>query len=118
MSSPNIIPGHMILTNDPETPAFIPNAGLTDQEDRDYFKGTAEQKQFIIDDLNAQIAPWPTYEPTLDEMGLGPKDDYGYVAPVDEPPFFLIGPIASIFEPGRWRISWASGIIRARRPNL
>jgi hypothetical protein len=69
--------------NDPETPAFIPNAGLTDQEDRDYFKSTPEKKQAIIDDLNAQIAPWPTYEPTLDEMGLGPKDDYGYVAPVE-----------------------------------
>ncbi|MBT5896574.1 MAG: hypothetical protein HOH61_11785, partial [Rhodospirillaceae bacterium] len=69
--------------NDPDTPAFIPNAGLTDQEDRDYFKGTPEQKQAIIEDLNAQIAPWPTYEPTLDEMGLGPKDDYGYVAPVE-----------------------------------
>ncbi|MBT4491189.1 MAG: hypothetical protein HOK30_14125 [Rhodospirillaceae bacterium] len=70
--------------NDPQTPAFIPNAGLTDQEDRDYFKSTPEQKQAIIDDLNAQIAPWPTYEPTLDEMGLGPRDDYGYVAPVVE----------------------------------
>ncbi|MDP6833084.1 MAG: hypothetical protein QF512_19165, partial [Alphaproteobacteria bacterium] len=32
------------------------------QEDFDFFESTPEARQAIIDDLNAQIAPWPAYE--------------------------------------------------------
>ncbi len=65
----------------PQNSPYRAGEDLAGLQNYNFFHAGPEAKQKVIDDLNAQITPWPAYVPTLDEMGMGPKDDWGYVAP-------------------------------------
>ncbi len=56
----------------PQNHVYDEGERLRFQEDFDFFEGTPEARQAIIDDLDAQIAPWPSYELT--------PEDYGFAA--------------------------------------
>ncbi|MFP6774578.1 MAG: hypothetical protein VCE74_19950, partial [Alphaproteobacteria bacterium] len=68
----------------PQNSPYRAGKDLGGLQDYKFFQAGPEAKQKVIDDLNAQITPWPAYVLTLDETGMGPKDDWGYVAPPDD----------------------------------
>ncbi len=79
---------------DKQNPTFRENEGLHQEEKTSFFPhlgASPESRQKIIDELDAQIHPWPAHMPAADETDTGLDEDFGHLYGPESDKFDAVG---------------------------